>query len=128
MNKVILIGRLTKDVDARVSQSGKPVARYTLAVDRRGEGADFISCITFDKGAEFAERYLRKGVKICVEGKISTGSYTNRDGQKIYTTEVVVDQHEFVEPKRQGTTQSEGFEEIPTEGFVPARQEGLPFA
>lgn len=127
MNKVILIGRLTKDVDARVSQSGKPVARYTLAVDRRGEGADFINCIAFERDAEFAEKFLRKGTKIAIEGKLRTGSYTNRDGQKVYTTDVVVDQQEFAESKRQEATQPEGFEEIPA-GFAPARQEGLPFA
>ncbi|MCI8274981.1 MAG: single-stranded DNA-binding protein [Lachnospiraceae bacterium] len=109
MNKVILMGRLTRDPDVRYSQSGLAIARYTLAVDRRfvrsNEGggdqqtADFISCVVFGKGAEFAEKYLHQGTKIAVSGRIQTGSYTNRDGQKVYTTEVVVDDQEFAESK-----------------------------
>ncbi len=104
MNKVILMGRLTRDPDVRYSQgaSAMAIARYTMAVDRRfkreGEQtADFISCVTFGKSAEFAEKYLKKGTKICVTGRIQTGSYTNKDGQKVYTTEVVVEEHEFAE-------------------------------
>ena len=126
MNKVILIGRLTKDVDARVASDGKKIARYTLAVDRRKEGADFISCVAFDRGAEFAEKYLSKGTKIAVEGRILTGSYTNKDGQKVYTTDVIVDSHEFCESKRQPATSGE--RPITNEGFETIDdQEGLPF-
>ena len=106
MNKVILMGRLTRDPEVRYSQgdSASAVARYTLAVDRRfrreGEAtADFINCVAFGKSAEFAERYLRQGVKIAVTGRIQTGSYTNRDGQKVYTTDVVVEEQEFAESK-----------------------------
>lgn len=107
MNKVLLIGRLTRDPEVRYSQGQQAtsIARYTLAVDRRykKEGdpqtADFISCVAFGKLGEFAEKYLHKGIKICVTGRIQTGSYTNRDGQKVYTTEVVVEEQEFVESK-----------------------------
>nr|DAF82207.1 MAG TPA: Single strand binding protein [Caudoviricetes sp.] len=107
MNKVILMGRLTKDPDVRYSQGEKAtaVARYALAVDRKfkrdGEAsADFINCIAFGKNGEFAEKYLRKGTKIVVVGRIQTGSYTNKDGQKVYTTDVVVEEHEFAESKK----------------------------
>ena len=106
MNKVILLGRLTKDPDVRQSQGAEPVtiARYTLAVDRRGkkqEGqqADFISCVAFGKAGEFAEKYLHKGTKICVSGRIQTGSYTRQDGTKVYTTDVVIEEQEFAESK-----------------------------
>ena len=106
MNKVILMGRLTRDPMVRYSQGEKPmaVARYTLAVDRRfkreGEPtADFISCVAFGKQGEFAEKYLRKGTKIAVSGRIQTGSYTNRDGVKVYTTDVIVGDQEFAESK-----------------------------
>ena len=106
MNKVILMGRLTRDPEVRYSQGANSlaIARYTLAVDRRfrreGEStADFINCVAFGKQAEFAERYLRQGVKIAVTGRIQTGSYTNRDGQKVYTTDVVVEEQEFAESK-----------------------------
>ena len=105
MNKVILLGRLTKDPDVRQSQGAEPVtiARYTLAVDRRQkkqegqQAADFISCVAFGKAGEFAEKYLHKGTKICVSGRIQTGSYTRQDGQKVYTTDVVVELQEFCE-------------------------------
>lgn len=106
MNKVILIGRLTRDPEVRYSQgdSSLAIARYSLAVDRRfkrpGEpDADFINCVTFGKSAEFAEKYLKQGTKIAVVGRIQTGSYTNKDGQKVYTTDVVVEEHEFAESK-----------------------------
>lgn len=101
-NKVWLIGRLTKNPDVRYTDGGMCIARYTLAVDRRGKdkGADFISCIAFGKGGEFAEKYLRKGAKIAVTGRIQTGSYENREGQKIFTTDVVVEDHEFCESKQ----------------------------
>ena len=98
MNKAILIGRLTRDPDIRKS-SETMVARYTLAVDRFKDGADFISCVAFGKSAEFADKYLKKGTKIAVTGHIQTGAYENREGQKVYTTDVIVETHEFVEPK-----------------------------
>lgn len=108
MNKVILMGRLTRDPEIRYSQgeNSTAVAHYTLAVDRRykrqGEEqtADFIRCATFGKNAEFAEKYLRQGTKICISGRIQTGSYTNKDGQKVFTTDVVVEEHDFAESKR----------------------------
>ena len=106
MNKVILMGRLTRDPEVRYSagNNSMAVARYTLAVDRRfrrdGENnADFIGCVAFGKSAEFAEKYLRQGTKIIVTGRIQTGRYTNRDGQKVYTTDVVVEDQEFAESK-----------------------------
>lgn len=108
MNKAILIGRLTRDPEIRYSQSNASmaIARYTLAVDRRfkreGEPeADFINCVAFGKSAEFAERYLRKGIKIAVEGRIQTGSY-EKDGVKHYTTDIIVDNQEFAESKNSG--------------------------
>ena len=107
MNKVILMGRLTRDPEIRYSQTNNiPIATYTLAVDRPnrngsdGPTADFLRCISFQKSAEFAEQYLRKGIKIAVTGRIQTGSYTNRDGQKVYTTDIVVENQEFAESKR----------------------------
>ena len=106
MNKVVLMGRLTRDPEVRYSQSDNPlaIARYTLAVDRRfkrdGEQtADFISCVAFGRTAEFAEKYFRQGMRITISGRIQTGSYTNREGQKVYTTEVVVEEQEFAESK-----------------------------
>ena len=107
MNKVILVGRLCRDPEIRYSQQGDEqmaVARYTLAVDRRykrdgDQGADFISCVAFGKNGEFAEKYLKQGTKICISGRIQTGSYTNKDGNKVYTTDVVVEDQEFVESK-----------------------------
>lgn len=107
MNKVILTGRLTRDPDVRYTTAENPqaVARYTLAVDRRfkREGqqtADFIPCIAFGKQGEFANKYLRQGIKISVVGRIQTGSYTNREGQKVYTTDVVIEEQEFAESKK----------------------------
>ena len=109
MNKVILMGRLTRDPEVRYSQGERSmaIARYTLAVDRRGrrnqEGseqtADFIPCVAFDRAGEFAEKYFRQGMRVLISGRIQTGSYTNRDGQKVYTTEVVVEDQEFAESK-----------------------------
>ena len=136
MNKVILIGRLTKDVDMRYTQNGMAVARYSLAVDRKGKdkGTDFIGCIAFDKGAEFAEKYLKKGTKIAIVGHISTGSYTDKDGRKVYTTDIVVDEHEFVESKKQEPANDNGsFQDMDTmnEGFMAipdnVDEAGLPF-
>lgn len=116
MNKVILMGRLTRDPEVRYSQGGEnplSIARYTLAVDRRfrrdGEQtADFISCVSFGKTAEFAEKYFRQGTRITISGRVQTGSYTNRDGVKVYTTEVVVEEQEFAESKskQQSNTQA----------------------
>ena len=109
MNKAILMGRLTRDPEIRYTQGDNPmcIARYTLAVDRRfnrnagndGNNADFIPCVCFGKTAEFTEKYLKKGTKMAVTGRIQTGSYTNRDGVKVYTTEVVVEDQEFAESK-----------------------------
>ena len=110
MNKVILMGRLTRDPDVRYSagENSTAVARYTLAVDPRfrrdGDSAtaDFIGCVAFGRQAEFAEKYLRQGTKIAITGRIQTGSYTNREGQKVYTTDVVVEEQEFAESKNAG--------------------------
>ena len=112
MNKVILMGRLTRDPEVRYSQGERQmaIARYTLAVDRRGRSnasngeqtADFIQCIAFDRSAEFAEKYFHQGTKIVVTGRIQTGSYTNKDGQKVYTTDVVVEDQEFAEASDNG--------------------------
>lgn len=106
MNKAVLMGRLTRDIEVRYSQGENPmaVARYTLAVQRKfkreGEpDADFISCVAFGKLAEFAEKYFRQGTKIVITGRIQTGSYTNRDGQKVYTTDIVIEEQEFAESK-----------------------------
>lgn len=138
MNKYIGLGRLTREPDVRYTQGNEPiaVARYTLAIDRpvKKEGeqtADFISCVAFGKNAEFAEKYLKKGTKILIEGRIQTGSYTNNDGQRVYTTEVVVEHHEFAESKG-----SDGFSKInaPIErdtGFMNVPEgidDDLPFA
>ncbi len=110
MNKVILMGRLTRDPDIRSSQSENAVtvARFTIAVDRRyrrdaDQSADFISCVAFGRTADFFEKYVKQGTKVCVEGRIQTGSYTNRDGQKVYTTDVVVENVEFAESKNTQT-------------------------
>lgn len=109
MNKVMLMGRLTRNPDVRWTQGPEQsvVARYTLAVDRRfqkegGATADFIGCVAFGRQAEFAEKYLQQGTKIVITGRIQTGSYTNREGQKVYTTDVVVEEQEFAESKRGG--------------------------
>ncbi len=106
MNKVIMIGRLIRDPEVRVSSgdTATTVARYSLAVDRKfkrdGEQtADFINCVAFGKNGEFAEKYLHKGMKIAIVGRIQTGSYTNKEGQKVYTTDIIVEEHEFVEAK-----------------------------
>lgn len=117
MNRVILIGRLTRDPEVRYSQgeSATAVARYTLAVDRRftrnndEQTADFIGCVAFGRAGEFAEKYLHKGTKIAVTGRIQTGSYTNKDGVKVYTTDIVVEDHEFVESKNSAAGGDGGF-------------------
>lgn len=138
MNKVILMGRLTRDPEVRYSQGAQPlaIARYTLAVDRRGskqgeQSADFINCIAFGKSGEFAEKYLHQGTKIIVTGRIQTGSYTNRDGQKVYTTDVVVEEQEFAESKKNTQPAPEPAPAGGYEGFmnIPdnVEDEGLPF-
>ena len=109
MNKVILMGRLTRDPEVRYSQGERAmaIARYTLAVDRRGrrsqddgaQTADFTQCVAFDRAGEFAEKYFHQGMKVVVTGRIQTGSYVNKDGQKVYTTDVVVEDQEFAESK-----------------------------
>lgn len=147
MNKVILMGRLTRDPDVRYSQGERSmaIARYTLAVDRRGkkEGeqtADFINIVAFDRAGEFAEKYFRQGMRVLISGRIQTGSYVNKDGQKVYTTDVIVEDQEFADSKGQNAPQTnnnggyvgpnstfpsmgDGFMSIP-EGVY---DEGLPF-
>jgi single-strand DNA-binding protein len=135
MNKVLLIGRLVKDPDVRYSQGQEPmaIARYTLAVDRaikkdREQTADFISCVAFGKNGEFAEKYLHKGTKIAIEGRIQTGSY-EKDGHKVYTTDIVVEHHEFCESRNASGTSgnsapdADGFVNVPDS----VDDEALPF-
>lgn len=138
MNKVVLMGRLVRDPNVRYSQGEDPIAmaRYTLAVDRRfkrdgQQNADFINCLAFGRSAEFAEKYFKQGTKIAVSGRIQTGSYTNRDGVKVYTTEVVIEEQNFAESKnsqnngenQQNTPEDDGFMDIP-DGF----EDQLPFS
>lgn len=134
MNKVILMGRLLGDPEIRYTQNKLAVARYTLAVNRKGHTentADFIRCVAFDHAAEFAEKYFKQGTKIIITGRIQTGSYTNKDGQKVYITEVVTEEQEFAEsksaskPKQQKTPSANpnGFMNIP----VGVEDEDLPF-
>ena len=130
MNKVILMGRLTRDPDVRYSQGDSPmaIARYTLAVDRRfrrdndQQTADFISCVAFGRNGEFAEKCLHQGTKIVAEGRIQTGSYTNKDGNKVYTTEVVVENQEFAESKASASNNEGGFQ--PQAQSAPAAPAG----
>lgn len=145
MNKVILMGRLTRDPEVRYTQGADTmaVARYVLAVDRRGqrsqEGngptADFINCVAFDKAGEFAEKYFRQGMRVLISGRIQTGSYVNREGRKIYTTDIIIQEQEFADSKNastggweqpqplQGEPIGDGFMSIP-DGMD---DEGLPF-
>jgi len=150
MNRVILMGRLTRDPEVRHSSGERSmaIARYTLAVDRRGrrtqngdgneQTADFIPCVAFDRAGEFAEKYFRQGMRVLVSGRIQTGSYTNREGQRVYTTEVVVDDQEFADSK--GVSNNDGGysaaarptpDTAMTDGFmnIPdgVEDEGLPF-
>lgn len=150
MNRVILMGRLTRDPDVRYSQGANgsmAVARYTLAVDRRRarnnadgneQSADFISCTAFGRNAEFAEKYLHQGTKLVVSGRIQTGSYTNKDGQRVYTTDVIIEEQDFAESKSSAATNEAAFTSSrpqPTaaagDGFmnIPdgVEDEGLPF-
>lgn len=122
MNRVILMGRLTRDPEVRYSQgdSSMAIARYSLAVDRRGsrnnqdgQTADFINCVAFGRSGEFAEKYFRKGTKILVEGRIQTGSYTNKDGIRVYTTDVIVDNQEFAESKNASAENMGGYSAAP---------------
>jgi single-strand DNA-binding protein len=131
VNKVILIGRLVADPDIRHTQSGKCVASYRLAVDRafKSDGqpeADFISCVAWGKSGEFCQRYLHKGMKIALEGRIQTRTYDDKDGKKVYVTEVIVEHHEFCEGKR--SADSGGYAE-PAQGFTEIDDDGsdLPF-
>ena len=137
MNKVILLGRLTRDPEVRYTQGQEPlaIARYTLAVDRRfkraddEQTADFISCVAFGKSGEFAEKYLKQGTKIAISGRIQTGSYTNKDGVKVYTTEVVVEEQEFAESKKD-TGGVRPMQENPDEEFMKIHEgveDDLPF-
>lgn len=125
MNRVELIGRLTRDVDIRYTTSNKAVASFTLAVNRRNaDEADFISCVAWDKTAELLEKYVRKGHKIGIVGRIQTGSYNKQDGTKAYTTDVIVDELEFLEKKADSAPEHED------EGFAPIEQsieQELPF-
>lgn len=142
MNRVILMGRLTRNPVVRYSQGERSmaIARYSLAVERRGgkrtdgdQTADFINCVAFDKAGEFAEKYFHQGMRVLVSGRIQTGSYTNKDGQKVYTTEVIVEDQEFADSKGEAgqsrqqprgcTEDSDGFMTIPD----GADDEGLPF-
>ena len=148
MNVVVLIGRLTRDPEVRYSQGERSmaIARYTLAVDRRGrrgqdgndQTADFINCVAFDRAGEFAEKYFRQGMRVLVSGRIQTGSYVNKDGNKVYTTDVIVEEQEFADSKnqnaenggagnnQQGTGSAsfgDGFMNMPN----GAEDEGLPF-
>ena len=117
MNRVILMGRLTRDPEVRYSQGERTmaIARYSLAVDRRGRRsqdsteptADFINCVSFDKTGEFAEKYFRQGMRVLVTGRIQTGSYINKDGIKVYTFEVIVDEQEFADSKNSTTAESQ---------------------
>ena len=148
MNRVALTGRLTRDPEVRYTQGTEPmaVARYTLAVDRDHKNedgtrtADFISCVAFGKRGEFVEKYLTKGMKIAVEGRIQTGSYTNKDNQKVYTTDVVVERHEFCESKRDAAPAAAAPQEAPSaytdpydyagavpEGFSRLTDDDIPF-
>lgn len=130
MNKVMLMGRLTRDPEVRYTQANEPmaVARYTLAVDRRikrdsENSADFISCVAFGKTGEFAEKYLKKGTKIVVIGRLQTGSYTNKDGAKVYTTDVVVEEHEFAESR--AAASSAGFGSGSVQPDMPTPQDAM---
>lgn len=119
MNKAIIIGRATKDAETRYSNE-KAISRFTMAVDRIGEGADFITCVAFGKTGEFAEKYVKKGVKFAIEGRILTGSYQKEDGTKVYTTDVVAERMEFVEKKAENSTPSDnGFLNVIDDGELP---------
>ena len=152
MNRVILMGRLTRDPEVRYSQGERSmaIARYTLAVDRRGrrnqdngeQSADFINCVAFDRAGEFAEKYFRQGMRVLVSGRLQTGGYVNKDGQKVYTTEVILDDQEFADSKGASSEMGGGYtQSAPAQRPAPAsaigdgfmnipdgvEDEGLPF-
>lgn len=147
MNKVILMGRLTRDPEVRYSQgdNATAIARFTLAVDRRirdnEASADYINCVSFGRSAEFAEKYFHKGTKIVIAGRIQTGSYTNKDGQKVYTTDIVIEEQDFAESKaasqqnNSGNTQNtlnsrqtqQPKPQTSSDGFMNADDDDLPF-
>ncbi len=146
MNRAIIMGRLTRDPEVRYSSGERSmaIARYTLAVDRRGsrnsqdgsQNADFIPCVAFDKAGEFAEKYFRQGMRVLISGRIQTGSYTNKEGQKVYTTEIIVDSQEFADSKGASdggysASQKPSPEAASSDGFmnIPdgVEDEGLPF-
>ena len=148
MNKAILVGRLTRDPEIRYSQgeNGTAVGRYTIAVDRRFKRdneptADFIPCVVFGRSAEFAEKYFRQGMRVSVSGRMQTGSYTNKDGQKVYTTDIVIEEQDFAESKAASQQNNSGNAQNASnnqqaqqpkpqaspDGFMSADDEGLPF-
>lgn len=145
MNKVVLMGRLTRDPEVRYTEGDNPttIARYTLAVDRKfkrdGEPtADFIRCIVFGKAAEFTEKYLQRGIKVVISGRIQTGSYTNKEGVKVYTTDIVVEEQDFAESKAVSEQNRENYnhegqdgESAGSDGFInvpEGLEEELPFS
>lgn len=142
MNKVVLMGRLTRNPDVRYTRGERAmaVANYTLAVDRRGKrsqegeaNADFIQCTAFDKAGEFAEKYFRQGMRVLISGRIQTGSYTDRDGRKVYTTQVIIEEQEFADSKGAGGEKGQKSQQanVDADGFmnIPdgVEDEGLPF-
>ena len=137
MNKVILMGRLTKDVESRYTQGAEPmcIARYTLAVDRKVKkdgdfNADFIPCVAFGKAGEFAEKYFRKGMKIAIVGRIQTGSYKDREGKTVWTTDVVIEEQEFAESKAASGGNSAPAQQAASDGWMnipDGIDEELPF-
>ena len=138
MNKLFLMGRFTKDPDIRILESGTKIARYSLAVRRNSQITDFFNCTAFGKGAEFADKYLRQGTKVIVTGRMESDNYTNKDGQKVYAWQLVVEEQEFAESKkasqdRDDTTNAEKFiasQVVPAERYVEISdgiEEDLPF-
>lgn len=130
MNKVILMGRLARDPEIRYTDQQLAIGRYSLAVPRRVQqgqepAADFVNIVSFGKAAEFAEKYLKKGTKVLVTGRLQTGSYTNKDGQKVYTTDVVAEEQEFCESKASGTTQNTNASSNPMDGFMSMPDDGI---
>lgn len=136
MNKVIMMGRLTRDPEVRYSNEGNAVSKFSLAVDRRykREGqtnADFFSCVAFGKTAEFTEKYLKKGTKIVLEGELQNNNYTNKEGQKVYGMQIVVNSLEFAESKSSGNSAPESMQQVDSNDFVnvpDVAEEELPFA
>lgn len=123
MNQVILMGRLCKDPETKQTEGGMTVARYSLAIDRRGkkDEADFINCVAFGKSGEFADKYFRKGMRVCISGRIQTGNYTNKEGKKVYTTDVIVNGQEFADGKKTDTKTEidDGFIDFPEGEELP---------